>query len=65
MVIFFCEIEGIKKRRIGPMINDVFWAENVSVDIQKMKPNQRNTGNQYLKFLLRLIFLKLKDPFYR
>jgi hypothetical protein len=35
---------------MGSIIIEVFCAENVPVDIQKIKLIQRSTGTQYLKF---------------
>jgi len=47
IIFWSCEeIPGTKKRSTGPMIKDVFSAENVSVDIQKMRPIQEITGSQ-------------------
>lgn len=41
---------------MGSMRTEVFWEENVAVDIQKIKTIQRITGSQYLiDFLLRVI----------
>ena len=51
------EMEGIRKWNRGSMIREVFSAENVPVDIQKIKLIQRNTGTQYLKLRKELILL--------
>ena len=39
------------------MIEDVFSAENVLVDIQNMTLINNITGNQYLKIVLQLSFI--------
>ena len=38
---------GLMDRRIGSMKCNVFIDENIPVDIQKISPPQRRTGNQY------------------
>jgi len=42
------EISGTRKPRTVVTNEDVFREENVSVDIQKMKPIPKTTGSQYL-----------------
>jgi hypothetical protein len=36
------------------MIGNVAYEENISVDIKKRNPTHRNTGTQYLNFILYL-----------
>ncbi len=43
------EISRAKKRRMVFSDQDVFIEEDVSVDIQKIKPIQNITGSQYLR----------------
>jgi hypothetical protein len=57
-------MEGIKKWSMGSIIREVFCAENVPVDIQKIKLIQRSTGNQYLKFRIKLTSCQA-DIFFR
>jgi hypothetical protein len=38
----------VGKDRIFPRNEDVFWGENIPVDIQKIKHIQKITGSQYL-----------------
>jgi hypothetical protein len=40
------DIEGARKRSRGSIIREVFCAENVPVDAQKIKPIQMSTGTQ-------------------
>lgn len=42
------EISGARKRKMVSTTENVFWEENVPVDIQKLKPIQKITGSQYL-----------------
>ena len=43
------EIPGIRRRKTAFIKEEVFPWENVSVDIQKIKPIPRTTGSQYLR----------------
>ncbi len=56
---FRSDISGIKKRSIGSKTEDVFFAENVSVDIQNMTIIHNITGDQYLKILLKFAFISI------
>ena len=48
-------MDGIKNRRIGSIIEDVFCAPNIAVDIQKIKHIHKITGNQNFTLLFDFI----------
>jgi hypothetical protein len=52
-----------RKFKIFSTQENVFCEENVSVDIQKIKPIQKTTGSPYLTtFRIRVILVSMKTP---